>query len=224
LDYLEQAVRRPTSALLVSEERTLAAEFPSEAQTRRALTTIGHGERIFTLIRRASGDLNPGAVKGSLDLLTARRIVAADIPLFTRPSRETHHRIDDPYLRFWLSSVNPGIPLIERRRGDRVPGTIHANWTTWRGRTVETMIRDALGRLTDGSVPEETNALSGYWTRTNDPEIDIVGADRAPIAKKITAVGSIKWLDNKPFDAHDLARLDTAPATRAALLSTFAIN
>ncbi|TDO56689.1 hypothetical protein EV651_11276 [Kribbella sp. VKM Ac-2571] len=207
MDYLEQAVHRPTSALLVSGERTLAAEFPTEAQARRVLTTIGHGERTFTLIGRASGDLNPGAVKRSLDLLTARRIVAADTPLSTRPSRETRYRIDDPYLRFWLSFVNPAIPLIERGRGDRVLETIRASWTTWRGRAVEPVIRDALWRLTDGSVPEGTNAIGGYWTRTNDPEIDIVGADRAPIAKKITAVGSIKWLENKPFDTRDLARL-----------------
>lgn len=92
MDYLEQAVRRPTSALLVSGERALAAEFPTEAQARRVLTTIGHGERTFTSIGRASGDLNPGAVKRSLDVLTARRIVAADVPLSTRPSRETRYR------------------------------------------------------------------------------------------------------------------------------------
>lgn len=31
-----------------------------------------------------------------------------------------------------------------------------------------------------------------------------MGADREPIAKKITMVGSIKWLENRPFDSHDL--------------------
>ncbi|WP_443066551.1 hypothetical protein [Streptomyces sp. NBC_01260] len=45
--------------------------------------------------------------------------------------------------------------------------------------------------------------------RTNDPEIDIVGADRAPIAKKITLVGSVKCLEKEPFDNRDLARLVT---------------
>ncbi|MEK8144497.1 hypothetical protein NKH18_30315 [Streptomyces sp. M10(2022)] len=49
--------------------------------------------------------------------------------------------------------------------------------------------------------------MGGYWTRTNDPEIDIVAADRGPIAKRITAVGSIKWLENRSFDGRDLARL-----------------
>ncbi|WP_197700178.1 hypothetical protein [Micromonospora echinaurantiaca] len=49
--------------------------------------------------------------------------------------------------------------------------------------------------------------MGGYWTRTNDPEIDLVGADREPIANRITFVGSVKWLEQRPFDPHDLGRL-----------------
>lgn len=208
-EYLEQALRRPTSALLVSGERTLAAEFPTEAQARTVLGAIGHGERTFTLIGRAAGDLNPGSVKRSLELLTIRRMVAAELPLSTKPSRETRYRIDDPYLRFWLSFIGPGIPVVERGRGDRVLASIRASWTTWRGRAIEPVIREALWRLADDRLPADTNAVGGYWTRTNDPEIDIIGADCSPIAKKITLAGSIKWLENKPFDHRDLARLIT---------------
>nr|WSY54818.1 ATP-binding protein [Streptomyces sp. NBC_00886] len=208
-DYLEHALRRPTSALLVSGERTLAAEFPTEAQARTVLSAIGHGERTFTLIGRAAGGLNPGSLSRSLELLTSRRMVAAELPLSTRPSRETRYRIDDPYLRFWLSFIGPGIPAVERGRGDRVLDTIRTSWTAWRGRAVEPVIREALWRLADDRLPAGTNTVGGYWTRTNDPEIDIIGADRGPIAKKITLVGSIKWLENKPFDARDLARLVT---------------
>jgi hypothetical protein len=69
------------------------------------------------------------------------------------------------------------------------------------------VVRQSLLRLPAGALPEGTDAVGGYWTRTNDPEIDLVGADRAPIAKKITMVGSIKWLENRPFDGRDLARL-----------------
>ncbi|TWG04184.1 hypothetical protein FHX80_112628 [Streptomyces brevispora] len=61
----------------------------------------------------------------------------------------------------------------------------------------------------EGHLPAGTHAIGGYWTRTNNPEIDIIGADRAPIAKKITLVGSVKWLEKKPFDNRDLARLIT---------------
>lgn len=206
-DYLASALRKPTSALLISGERTLAAEFPTEAQARTVLGAIGHGERTFALIGRAAGDLNPGSVKRSLELLTTRRMVAADLPLSTKPSRETRYRVDDPYLRFWLSFIGPGIPTVERGRGDRVLDSIRTSWTSWRGRAIEPIIREALWRLADDRLPEGTNAVGGYWTRTNDPEIDLIGADRSPIAKKITFAGSVKWLENKPFDHRDLSRL-----------------
>jgi hypothetical protein len=49
--------------------------------------------------------------------------------------------------------------------------------------------------------------VGSYWTRTNDPEIDVVCGDRSPVAARITAVGSIKWQGETPFDARDLARL-----------------
>lgn len=49
--------------------------------------------------------------------------------------------------------------------------------------------------------------VGGYWTRTNNPEIDIVVGDRVPNTKRIIALGSIKWLENAPFDHHDLGAL-----------------
>lgn len=96
---------------------------------------------------------------------------------------------------------------IERGRGDLVLDAITTSWTSWRGRAIEPVIRDALRRLPAGALPPGTAVVGGYWTRSNDPEIDLVGADREPIAKRVTLVGSIKWLDNRAFDAHDLGRL-----------------
>ncbi|WP_371676285.1 hypothetical protein [Streptomyces sp. NBC_01276] len=91
---------------------------------------------------------------------------------------------------------------------DSVLDTNLASWTSWRGRAVEPVIRESLWRLADDRLPEGTH--------TNDPEIDIIGADRAPIAKKITVMGSIKWLESEPFDHRDLARLiTTAPNSQA---------
>lgn len=206
-EYLEFALNRPTSALIVSGERALAAEFPAEAQARTVLNAIGHGERTFTLVGRAAGGLNPGALSRSLDILTSKRLVEAHLPLSTQPSKETRYYVADPHLRFWLSFIGPGMPAIERGRGDQVLSAIKIKWSSWRGRAVEPVVRQSLLRLPPGILPDDTEAVGGYWTRTNDPEIDLVGADRAPIAKKITMTGSVKWLDNKPFDARDLARL-----------------
>jgi hypothetical protein len=59
--------------------------------------------------------------------------------------------------------------------------------------------------LPDGPLPAAP-VVGAYWTRSNDVEIDIVGADRAPIAKRLLFVGAIKWL-NTGFDDHDLAVL-----------------
>jgi hypothetical protein len=43
--------------------------------------------------------------------------------------------------------------------------------------------------------------------RSNDIEIDIVGADREPIARQLLFVGSIKWLERSAFDEHDFSAL-----------------
>lgn len=206
-DYLRDAVTDPTSALLVSAERMLAAEFPVEAQARLVLGAIGSGERTYSRIGRAAGGLPQASLSRALQLLTAKRMVDATVPLSTRASRETRYTVADPYLRFWLTFFGQHLSEIERGRGDLVLARIQSSWATWRGRAIEPVVRESLRRLPSGTLPEGTAVIGGYWTRTNDPEIDIVGADREPIAKRITVVGSLTWLDTRAFDAHDLARL-----------------
>lgn len=204
-DYLAEAVCDSTSALIVSGERALAAEFPPEAQARRVLMAIGSGQRTYSSISRATNDIPGTSLKRAIQLLLERRLIVSELPLSTRPSREARYHIADTHLRFWLSFIAPNLAEIERGRGDLVLSRIRRSWTAWRGMAVEPLIREALRRM--DLLPEGTGAIGGYWTRTNDPEIDVVGADREPIAKEITMVGSIKWLENRPFDAHDLTEL-----------------
>ncbi|MGH4014597.1 MAG: ATP-binding protein [Pseudonocardiaceae bacterium] len=133
-DYLSDAVVDPTSALLVSAERMLAAEFPVEAQARLVLGAIGSGERAYSLIGRAAGGIPQASLSRALQLLTAKRMVDATVPLATRASRETRYVVADPYLRFWLTFLGPYLAEIERGRGDLVLTRIQSSWTTWRGR------------------------------------------------------------------------------------------
>jgi AAA+ ATPase superfamily predicted ATPase len=204
-DFLNTVVLDPTSALTVSGERAMAAEFPPEAQARRLLKAIGSGQRTFSSISKSSGGMPATSIQRGLQILIEKRMVTAELPLSVHPSKDRRYHIADTHLRFWLSFIEPGMPEINRNRGDLVLRRIERSWTAWRGTAVEPVIRESLRRM-DG-LPEATGAIGGYWTRTNDPEVDLVGADREPIAKKVTMVGSVKWLENRPFDHHDLSEL-----------------
>ena len=206
-EFLADALADPVSPLLVSAERSLAAEFPEQTHARLVLAAIGSGERTFTNIQRAAGGIAASTLTRAVDLLVNKRMVAAELPVSLRPSKERRYRLTDPYLRFWLTFLGPHMPEIERRRGDLALARIRRGFTSWRGRAIEPMAREALARLLPDEHLPETGALGGYWTRSNDVEIDIVGADRAPVARRLLFCGSVKWLDNAPFDAHDLAAL-----------------
>jgi AAA+ ATPase superfamily predicted ATPase len=205
--FLETELANPVSALLVSAERSLAAEVPDSANARDVLSAIGSGERTFTNIARAAGGIAHASLARAIDALAAKRIVVGELPVWTRPSKERRYRVTDPCLRFWLRFIGPHLPEIERLRGDLTLRRIRDGWTAWRGRAVEPLARESLARLLpDGRLPA-ASAVGAYWNRSSAIEVDIVGADREPIAKDVRFLGSIKWLERSPFDSHDLAAL-----------------
>jgi AAA+ ATPase superfamily predicted ATPase len=206
-DFLDRALTEPTSALIVSAERSLRAEFPTEAQAGIILGQIGSGAVTFTTITRAGGGLTQAAVGRGVELLQAKRLIARDLPLSTRRSREARYRVTDPYLQFWLRFIGPYLPEIERGRGDRVTDRIRHNWTAWRGRAVEPVIHQALARLLPLDGVPDAGAVGGYWTRSNTPEVDIVGADQGPVATSVAFTGTIKWPDTALLDRRDVAQL-----------------
>jgi AAA+ ATPase superfamily predicted ATPase len=207
LGLLGRELRNPVSPLLVSGERSLAAEFPETAMARSVLAAIGSGERSFGNIARAAGGISGTTLARALDVLVSKRIVAAELPLSTNPSKDRRYRVTDPYLRFWLTFVGPHLPEIERLPGDLAIERVKASWTSWSGRAIEPLLRDSLARLLpEGDLPAANN-VGAYWTRTNSIEVDVVGADQAPVAKRLLFLGSIKWLESSPFDNHDLLAL-----------------
>ena len=204
--YLTAAVGSAASMFVTGAIRVLEAEFPTEAQARDVLSAIGTGERTFTNIARSAGGLQHASLNRSLDILVAKRIVTKELPLSTTPSREARYRVSDPYLQFWLRFIGPHLSEIDRGRGDLIVKRFKTNWSTWRGKAVEPIVREALFRLAPfGSI--DANTVGGYWTRSNRLEVDLIGADRSPIAQKITFAGSIKWRDTQPFDQNDLTEL-----------------
>jgi len=205
--FLGRELANPTSPLIVSGERMLNAEFPTEAQARRVLVTIGAGERTFSTIgSRASVAQAPLA--RSLEMLVERkRVVAVQRPLSSRSSNDTLYHVADPYLRFWLRFVEPGLQEIERGRGRVVAEKIKQNWAEYRGRAIEPLVREALELL----LPDErfggARYVGGYWNRRGDVEVDLVGAAKKDRPDRVDFIGSIKWRDRRPFDRKDFTGL-----------------
>jgi uncharacterized protein len=92
-------------------------------------------------------------------------------------------------------------------RSDLTLARIERSWTDWRGRAVEPLVGEAFARLLPAQGIPAAPAVGGYWTRGNDVEIDIVGADRAPVAKELLFLGSVKWLEAAKFGERDLVAL-----------------
>jgi AAA+ ATPase superfamily predicted ATPase len=206
-EFLEQSLSKSNSALIVSGERSLAAEFPTDAQSREVLTAIGSGQRTFTKILGASDGMNKTSMLRSLKILEKKGIIRADLPLATHTLKLPRYSISDPHLKFWLAYIEKNIDEVERGRGDRLLSRIRNSWFSWRGIAIEPIIRESLDRLPGNQRPHPIGVIGGYWTRTNSPEIDIVIADKAPEAKFIFGVGSIKWKENAPFDGKDYSDL-----------------
>lgn len=234
--FLQESVANPLSPLLMAGELSLLGEFPEASHSRAVLEAVGSGERTFSAIAAQAGGIRAlpsGTLSPLLTTLQQKRVLAADLPLSTTPdSKNKRYRIADPYLRFWLAFIQRAIPLIERGRGDLALTRIEQSWTTWRGRAVEPVVRDSLLRLLPDTDWPDTEAVGGWWNRQNKPEIDLVGADREPVARHVHFVGSIKWLQTQPFGIRDydalardvLAVPGATPDTRLVAVSRSGVS
>jgi hypothetical protein len=208
MSFMRAQLADENSDLVVVGRNVLAAEFPAEIQARHVLNAVGAGDRTNKSIASRAG-LQAAPLARSLQFLReTKRIVAADHPVSARPAREPRYRVADSYLRFWLRFIEPALPDIARGRPDLALHRIRESWVDYRGRAVEPFIRESLERL----APEDPRlagvaVVGGYWTRTGDLEVDVVGVDRWPDARRVAVVGSIKWRERSPFNRGDLAAL-----------------
>ncbi|WP_019932172.1 ATP-binding protein [Nocardia sp. BMG111209] len=213
LDFLRQECLDPAAPVFGIPESALLAEFPSPDQSRRVLEAVGSGERTHANIAAAAGSRAGAIPSGSLSpllqrLVTEKRVLAIDEPLSTTPGKPALYRVDDSNLRLYLAFLRTVHELVRRGRPDAASTVITRQWHTWRGRAVEPMVRQALeSAALAGRLPwPDVQTVGGWWNRQFNPEVDLVGADRAPVASRIHFAGSVKWLGT-PFDKHDLHEL-----------------
>ncbi|BDO41188.1 DUF234 domain-containing protein [Cellulomonas sp. NTE-D12] len=203
--FLRRSFGSPLSALVTTGARVLDGEFREGELARRVLSAIGSGEAAFGTIQRAAGGdgpLQPGSLARVLGSLTARRVVAQDLPLSTARNKDPRYRIADPALRFWLRFVEPALAEVDRGRPDLAAARVGAGYEAWRGRAIEPVVREALLRLLVGTPWDDVHEVGGWWPRGNVPEVDLVGADRRP-ARSVRFAGTVKWRPG-PLDRRDV--------------------
>jgi AAA+ ATPase superfamily predicted ATPase len=205
--YLARELADPTSPLVVTGERVMAAELPANSAARAVISAIGAGDTEFTKILNRAG-VGRTSLSTALKTLTEKRIVSRQTPFAHKhEAKLSRYTITDPYLRFWLRFIAPNMPLIERRRGDLALQRIMDSWSAFRGRAIEPIVRASIEQMLPDERFGEANHLSAYWTRTNDPEVDIVGHDDDRRPHSAEFVGSIKWREKAPFSREDGAQL-----------------
>ncbi|MDI1463868.1 ATP-binding protein [Catellatospora sp. KI3] len=211
--FLEAECEDPASPLFSIPESALMAEFPAPDQAKRVLEAVGGGDRTQANIAATAGGrqgpLPSGVVSPLLrKLAEEKRVLAIDEPLSTHPGKPNLYRIADSNLRLYLAALRSAQEQARRGRPQAAYAVVKRRWASWRGRAVEPLVREALELAAlGGELPwPSVEAVGGWWNRQFDPEVDLVGADRGPIAQRIDFAGSVKWLGT-PFDNHDLSKL-----------------
>jgi hypothetical protein len=218
MSFLTAECADPAAPVFSVPELALLAEFPTPDQAKRVIEAVGSGERTHANIAASAGSQSGPLPSGSLSpllhrLVEEKQILSLDQPLSTRPGKPPLYRIMDSNLRFYLAAGRAAQEQTQRGRPRAASQLLQRRWTSWRGKAVEPLIRESLElAAVSGGLPwAEVEKVGGWWNRQFNPEIDLVGADRTPVARHISFVGSIKWLAN-PFDDRDLDELlRTAP-------------
>jgi hypothetical protein len=211
LEFAERECADPASPLFGVPEAALLAEFPAPDVARRVIEAVGGGNRTHANIASEAGSRTGAIPSGTLTpvlhrLLQDKHVLAIDEPLSLRATKPALYRVADSSLRFYLAIGRTAHDLSKRGRAEAAAGLVIRRWPSWRGRAVEPIIRDALS-LAAADLPwPGATTVGGWWNRAFDPEIDLVGADRGPVARKLWYVGSVKWLDHR-FGSRDLAEL-----------------
>ncbi len=133
-------------------------------------------------------------------------MLAIDEPLSIRGGKPALYRVADSSLGFYLEMGRAAQELARRGHPASAAALLGRRWASWRARAVAPVIREALSCAAGGLPWPAAVAVGGWWTRTFEAAIDIIGADRSPGARDVFYAGSITWLDRR-FDDRDLGAL-----------------
>jgi hypothetical protein len=226
---VENSLSRPHTLLADIAQLNLAGELSDSVSARLVLDAIGADEvgvvNFSAIAATLGGDktAETAVTRAMKVLVDLKQIVAVDFPGGRQGSRLKRYRVADPYLRFWFRFVEPQLRNIEIGRPDLAVDAFRRGWSSWRGKAIEPLVREAVLRLAprlEGALAE-IESVDAWWERSGMHEFDVVGAGRDGLP---LAVGSVKWRENQPFNDRDLAKLAAARsvvphAERASLIA-----
>lgn len=206
-EFLEGALQDEHSPFIVSGERSITAEFPPQTSPRAVFSAVGSGETTFTRIA-ARAQIGSSQLSAILATLETKRAIGKLVPFDAKDnSKAKRYVVSDPYLRFWLRFIEPSLQVIERGRGLQSAERIEAAWASYRGKAIEPIVAASLEHMLPAPRFGSARYVSGYWTRDNRIEVDLVAGDQERNPSHAELVGSIKWRGAKRFDRHDAKAL-----------------
>ena len=209
--YVRSALNDPFSALLMTGRVILDAEFPDSAAAAHVLNAIGADDsghpRFKDLVPAGDASQAQTAVSRALALLSGpKALIEMEMPAWSAPtSKLRRYRVSDPYLRFWFRYASDYIDLINRGRADLALGHFDVDWKSWRGRSVEPLVRQALLLASVGTSVRE---VLPWWSRDGQSEFDAVAMN----ANETEWLGTVKWRDQGGVTARDMSELARARA------------
>ena len=230
-DYVRASLADAYSPLVTTARLTLDAEFPDAPAAYQVLSAIGSDDTArpgFTDVLSAISDpaerkRAETATSRALRTLTETKgLIERELPAWApQSSKLRRYRVTDPYLRFWFRYVERQVDRIARGRSDLAIAHFDREWSSWRGRSIEPVVRDALQRL---AVSDDNLAgvesVQPWWVRDGSVEVDVVAASLTATAM----LGTIKWRAKGGVTAQELEELrrhrDRVPKSGDALLAT----
>ncbi len=216
-DYVRRCLGDLYSPLVATARLSLDAEFAQPQAAYQVLSAIGASEVAnpgFNDVLGAIADpqqrqRTETAISRSLHTLTqVKGLVQRELPAWApENSKQRRYRITDPYLRFWFRYVERNVERIARGRADLAVAAFERDWPSWRGMSIEPVVREALTRLAihDPRLVG-VEEVHPWWTRDNRVEVDVVAQSR----QASVLIGSIKWRPQGGVTSTDMHHLRLA--------------
>ena len=188
-DFLTDQLADDGTPFVSTGRLVLDAELGGSDQARSILSVLGEGFRKRAVLANETG-IDAANLKRPLDVLIhEKRVIEARRPISTAASRDTRYEISDPFLRFYMRFIDRHRGEIERGRGRVIAPLILRDWSTYRGKAIEPVVRRALNR----SIPMRGSGKPPWSVRTGRTTTESRSTSSVPTVETRRRPPSPSW-------------------------------